>query len=230
MKKLPLFLLLTSLLMVLSGCGPESSRVSSRLSENIPKYIDCLGQTKKEVFQTLQIDRDPEPEEEGLNLGPFLPETIESKEFGLVLEFYSWEEKGRLRGFYYTTNLPNYADEEELPEAADYLRAEKLVEIMNEAYGEPSDNPWQIGTSFSDVEDILQLTDQEDVWLIDRWNVPIPKALGKKIDSELTYLEAFVELRKKDDEFYVQFGYSLSATEKAIKEGSWLPGEMAYLH
>ena len=112
MKKLPLFLLLTSLLMVLSGCGPESSRVSSRLSENIPKYIDCLGQTKKEVFQTLQIDRDPEPEGEGLNLGPFLPETIESKEFGLVLEFYSWEEKGRLRGFYYTTNLPDYADEE----------------------------------------------------------------------------------------------------------------------
>ena len=44
------------------------------------------------------------------------------------------------------------------------------------------------------------------------------------------YLEAFVELRKKDDEFYVQFGYSLSATDKAIKEGSWLPGEMAYLH
>ena len=222
-------------LLLFSGCAEENlSSEVLELSPEISQYVTCLGLSREETYKKLNIDYEKsENEEIGLivqlpdeysSLSSYLAETIEGKNFEVILEFYEWEENGRLRGFYYChMPEPPFGEEE-------YLLAEKLVEVMKEAYGEPSGNEWQIGTSFSEAEDILQLADQEEIWLIDRWEVPMPKEVEERIDPELSYLEAFVELRKLDGELCVQFGYSLSATEKAIEEQSWLPGELSYLH
>ena len=220
MKRLSFTLALLIGILLFFGCKSEANYGA--------EYLPYLTMPKLDVLKALNLSEEELAEARPATGFFSIPtvRNIHGLDFNVRLDFISYldsqKEEGKELsppdGTFYAFR---YYRQEKEPTDADYAVAEKLLDDLTKLYGEPTDNPWQVGRHISELDSILDIRDGKHSGALERWNVPVPQEWSGKIDPERYYLEATLHVGKWfnfEGSLEIYLEYRIAQTEDEIQE------------